>query len=320
MYFQASIAAVNVPLISSSSFDTPNSGNDTSFQLTRPTFVTGAASGKSEWETPKHPPIGIGEQTAYALANYGITKLAITDINLRDLEAVAANVQRQWPGVEVMPLELDVSKPEQAKSVLSQVVERFGRLDIAVNNAGVTGRAGQVNDELDEAEQMDELDEADWSKVLSTNLRGIHFCQQEELHIMKDQEDLGPPRGRGSIINVSSLHGLIKLLYSIQYTASAAAKYDADVIGITRADAVSHSGFNIRIKAICPGYIETPTTGSSAQSQMENRSLDEHVKETPLRRLGQPEEIADGVVFLASSLSSSVNGFGLAVNGGYSCV
>ncbi|KAL6701481.1 hypothetical protein J3F84DRAFT_399198 [Trichoderma pleuroticola] len=258
-------------------------------------FVTGAAS-------------GIGEQTAYAFAKHGITKLAITDINLQGLEAVAANVQKHWPGVEVMTLELGVSKSEQVKSVLSQVVARFSQLDIAVNNAGITGKAAQVH----------ELDEADWSKAPSINLSGVHFCQKEELRIMKDQEDLGPRRGRGSIVNVSSLYGLIKPLYPIHYTAYAAARHG--VIGITRADAVSYSGSNIRINAICPGYIETPMMGGSAWSQMENHPLHAHVQETPLRRLGQPEEIADGIVFLASSLSSFVNGFGLAVDGGYSCV
>ncbi|KAK4064489.1 hypothetical protein Trihar35433_8006 [Trichoderma harzianum] len=258
-------------------------------------FVTGAAS-------------GIGEHTAYAFAKYGITKLAITDVNVQGLEAVAANIRNQWPGVEVMALELDVSKSEQVKKVLSQIVARFGRLDVAVNNAGITGKEGKVH----------ELDEANWSKVLSINLSGVHFCQTEELRIMKDQEDLGPRRGRGAIINVSSLYGLIKPLYPIYYTAYAAAKHG--VIGITRADAVAYSGSNIRINAICPGYIETPMMGGDAWSKIENHPLHAHVKETPLRRLGQPEEIADGIVFLASSLSSFVNGFGLAVDGGYSCV
>ncbi|KAL7956985.1 hypothetical protein V8C34DRAFT_286846 [Trichoderma compactum] len=260
-------------------------------------FVTGAAS-------------GIGEQTAYAFAKYGITKLAITDISLQGLEAVAANVRKQWPGVEVMTLELDVTKPEQVKSVLSQVVARFGRLDIAVNNAGIPF----------EAEQVTEPDEAHWSQVLSVNLRGVHFCQNEELRIMKDQGNLGPRRGRGSIVNVSSVYGLIKSLYPIHDTAYAAAKYDTGVIGITRADAASSAGSNIRINAICPGYMETPMMGGSARGQIENHPLHAHVKETPLRRLGQPEEIADGIVFLASSLSSFVNGFGLAVDAGYSCV
>lgn len=95
---------------------------------------------------------------------------------------------------------------------------------------------------------------------------------------------------------------------------------DTGIIGITRADAVSYSGSNVRINAICPGYMETPTMGGSARNQIENHPLHAQVKETPLRKLGQPEEIADGVVFLASSLSSFVNGFGLAVDGGYSCV
>ncbi|KAL7944900.1 hypothetical protein V8C42DRAFT_353250 [Trichoderma barbatum] len=200
----------------------------------------------------------IREHTAYSLAKYGISKLAITDVNLKGLETVAANIKKQWPSAQVLTLELDVSKSEQAKSVLSQVVAQFGRLNIALNNAGITGQAGKV----------DELGESDWHRVLSINLNGVHFY-------------LGPRRGRGSIINVSSLYGLIKPLCPIYYTAYAAATHEPT-----------------------PSRTRAPT----------------HVKEAPLGRLGQPEEMTDSIVFLASPLSSFVNGFGLAVDGGYSCV
>jgi NAD(P)-dependent dehydrogenase (short-subunit alcohol dehydrogenase family) len=86
---------------------------------------------------------------------------------------------------------------------------------------------------------------------------------------------------------------------------------------MTRADAGSYAGFNIRINAICPGYVATPLIGNGAGSEVVGHPLHRHVQQTPLQRLGLPEEVADGIVFLASSMSSFVNGFGLVLDGGY---
>ncbi|KAH6609046.1 short-chain dehydrogenase reductase sdr [Trichoderma cornu-damae] len=256
-------------------------------------FVTGAAS-------------GIGEQTAYALAKHGISKLAIADINLPGLQAVAAKLREQWPDMEVLALQMDVRKGEQVKGGLAQVVSQFGRLDVAVNNAGVRGKPGRIH----------ELDESDWDDVLSINLGGVQRCQREELAIMVNQEDLGMRRGRGSIINVSSMYGTVGPQFPIHFTAYTAAKHA--VMGITKADASSYAGTNIRINAICPGFIETPMIGGNFASQLEGHPLHSHAQNTPLRRLGRPEEIADSIVFLASPLSSYVNGFGLVADGGFS--
>lgn len=121
---------------------------------------------------------GLGEHTAYAFAKHGISKLAITDIDLDGLNRVAASIEKQWPGVEVLALQMDVRKRGQVKATLSQIVALFGRLDIAVNNAGVTGQSAQIHT----------LDDADWEKVLGVNLNGVHHCQKEELGIMVQQE------------------------------------------------------------------------------------------------------------------------------------
>ncbi|UKZ90402.1 uncharacterized protein TrAFT101_005424 [Trichoderma asperellum] len=257
-------------------------------------FVTGAAS-------------GLGEHTAYAFAKYGISKLAITDINLEGLSKVAANIQKEWPGVEVLALQMDVRKGEEVKAALSQIVAKFGRLDIAVNNAGITGKSAQIH----------ELDESDWENVLDVNLHGVHRCQKEELGIMVKQEDLGARRGRGTIINVSSMYGTIGPLSPIHVTAYSTAKHA--VMGMTRADASSYAGSNIRINAICPGYVKTPMVNDGNGAENEAHPLHRHAQLTPLRRLGLPEEIADSIVFLASPMSSFVNGFGLVADGGYSC-
>ncbi|RFU77004.1 short-chain dehydrogenase reductase sdr [Trichoderma arundinaceum] len=265
-------------------------------------FVTGAAS-------------GIGEKTAYAFAKYGISKLAIADINLEGLQTVAANLQKEWPDIEVLTLKIDVRKAEEVKSGLAQVVSNFGRLDVAVNNAGISGKVARVH----------ELEEADWNDVLNINLTGVHLCQKEELAIMVNQEyhqlltlaarDLGVRRGRGAIINVSSMYGVVGPLFPIHQTAYSAAKHA--VVGMTKADASSYAGTNIRINAICPGYIETPMIKGGTASLVQGHPLHSHVQNTPLKRLGLPEEIADSIVFLASPLSSYVNGFGLVADGGY---
>lgn len=91
---------------------------------------------------------------------------------------MAANIQKEWPNVEVLALQMDVRKGEEIKAALSQIVSRFGRLDIAVNNAGITGKSAQIH----------ELDESDWENVLGVNLNGVHRCQKEELGIMVKQE------------------------------------------------------------------------------------------------------------------------------------
>lgn len=91
---------------------------------------------------------------------------------------MAAGIQKEWPGVEVLVLQMDVRKAEEVKAALSQIVAQFGRLDIAVNNAGVAGRSAQIH----------ELDEADWERVLGVNLHGVHRCQKEELGILVKQE------------------------------------------------------------------------------------------------------------------------------------
>ncbi|KAL7796790.1 hypothetical protein V8C37DRAFT_371462 [Trichoderma ceciliae] len=256
-------------------------------------FVTGAAS-------------GIGEKTAHAFAKYGISKLAIADINLEGLQTVASDLQKEWPDIEVLTLQMDVRKSEDVKAGLSQVVSKFGRLDIAVNNAGVIGKIQRVH----------ELDESDWDSVVNVNLNGVYRCQKEELSIMVNQEDLGVRRGRGSIINVSSMYGVVGPLFPLHQTAYSATKHA--VLGLTKADASSYTGTNIRINAICPGYIETPMIGDSSVVQQKGHPLHTHAQQTPLQRLGLPEEIADSIVFLASPLSSFVNGFGLVADGGYS--
>lgn len=128
-------------------------------------FITGAAS-------------GIGQYTALAFARHGITNLALADINLEALEAASKALQEQFPHVQVLNLQVDVQKGDQVKAVVAAVVAKFGRLDIAVNNAGIGGSGKPTH----------EVDEEEWRRVINIDLDGVWRCQKEELAVMMNQE------------------------------------------------------------------------------------------------------------------------------------
>ncbi|UNI24806.1 hypothetical protein JDV02_010527 [Purpureocillium takamizusanense] len=163
-------------------------------------LVTGAAS-------------GIGYATALAFAQHGITQLALADINLDALNASIQTLRESHPHVEVLPLHLDVGNVDEVKAGVAQAVARFGRLDVAVNNAGVAGRGLRTH----------EIDENEWQRVIGINLNGVYRCQKEELAAMIGQEDLGHRRGRGVIVNVASMYGVVgprSPLYQSAYTTT----------------------------------------------------------------------------------------------------
>ena len=121
---------------------------------------------------------GIGQATAFAFARHGITKLALADINAADLEATQKTIAAEFPKVEVLPLQMDVRSKADIRDGIAELVRRFGRLDVAVNNAGVGG-TGKLTHETDDAEI---------ENVLNINLNGVYWCQKEELGVMVKQE------------------------------------------------------------------------------------------------------------------------------------
>ncbi|KAH6663259.1 3-oxoacyl-reductase [Plectosphaerella plurivora] len=254
-------------------------------------FITGAAA-------------GIGQQTALAFARHGITRLALADVNGPALTSSTAALLHAHPAVDVLPLHLDVRSSKEVRDVIAETVRRFGRLDVAVNNAGIGGSGRPTH----------ETDEDEFSAVVDVDLHGVWRCQREELRHMIRQEDLGPRRGRGSIINVASMFALVGPPPFLTHTAYGAAKHA--VVGLTKADANTYGPLNIRINAICPGYVETPLL-KAKMSQDSDSPLARGIANTPLQRLAQMEEITDCIVFMASEMSSFMQGASLVADGGY---
>ncbi|KAH7153040.1 hypothetical protein EDB81DRAFT_790341 [Dactylonectria macrodidyma] len=254
-------------------------------------FITGAAS-------------GIGYQTAVAFASHGVTKLALADVNLKTLEASCATLRERFPDVQIIALHIDVRDAAQVKEGITKAVAEFGRLDIAVNNAGIGGSGRQTH----------EIEDDEWIRIVDVNLQGVYRCQKEELGIMVNQEDLGPREGRGRIINVASMLGIVSPCNNMHHTAYSTSKHG--VIGLTKSDANSYGSLGIRINAICPGYVATPLLVES-MSRDPDAPLAKDVARTPLGRLAEIEEIADSIVLLASPMSSYMQGASMIVDGGF---
>lgn len=213
------------------------------------------------------------------------------------------------PHVDILEVHLDVTDEDAVSSAVDQIISKFGRIDIAVNNAGIGG--GPFNGA--------DLPKSDFEKVLAVNLIGVMTCQSAELRAMIKQEPLHEGRryARGVIINVSSMYGLVGASANTPATAYAAAKHG--VMGLTKTDAIVYAEQRIRINAINPGYVATPLLGDTGDESSQGVWAREMVK-TPMRRLAQPAEIADCICFLGSRMSSYMTGAGLVVDGGFSAM
>ena len=228
---------------------------------------------------------GIGRDTALALAEAG-AKVAAAARNEEKLAALVSEIRAA--GGEAFALKMDVADADQVKAGFKQVVDKFGRLDILVNNAAVTRDGLAMRMKKD-----------DWDKVLETNLTGAHLCIQQALATMM--------RARaGRIINISSVVAQSGNPGQANYVAA-----KAGLIGLTKAIAVEMASRGITVNAVAPGFIETPMTDI----------LPEQVKEAlktriPLGRMGRPRDVAAAIVFLASDEAGYITGHVLNVNGG----
>jgi 3-oxoacyl-[acyl-carrier protein] reductase len=228
---------------------------------------------------------GIGAAIVDRLASEG-ANIAVVDINAEKAAEVAAAVRAK--GVEAESYKVDVSNTDDVKVLVAEITKRFGRVDILVNNAGIT-RDGLLMT----------MSEQDWDLVLAVNLKSIFNFIKSVARPMVKQKG-------GSIINVSSVVGLMGNAGQINYSAS-----KAGVIGVTKSSAKELAGRNIRVNAIAPGYIQTAMTDKLDEKA--RNALMEHI---PSKRLGQPEDVANAVLFLASELSSYITGEVIRIDGG----
>jgi NAD(P)-dependent dehydrogenase (short-subunit alcohol dehydrogenase family) len=242
----------------------------------RVAFITGGAS-------------GIGAATTQILAREG-AKVAIVDVDREGGQDMLSELRSY--GAECIFICADVSLEQDVQTALQQTVNKFGRLDCAINNAGINGKAKAITDYA--------LDE--WDRVMSVNLTGVWLCIQEEIRQMLDT-------GPGSIVNVASGAGLSGHPANAPYSAS-----KHGVIGITKSAAIQYGPSGIRINAVCPGVIETPLAARlMGDAELSSRLLKRHV----LGRFGAPKEVGETIAWLCSDLASFVTGAAIPVDGGY---
>jgi 3-oxoacyl-[acyl-carrier protein] reductase len=228
---------------------------------------------------------GIGRATALALAEAG-AKVAVAARSADKLASVVSEIEAK--GGEGLAVTMDVADAAQIKAGFQQVLVKFGRLDILVNNAAITRDTLALRMKLE-----------DWEAVLRTNLTGAHLCIQQALGAMLKQRS-------GRIINLSSVVAQTGNAGQANYVAS-----KAGLIGLTRAMAVEVASRSITVNAVAPGFIETPMTDPLSQE------LKDKMKSMiPLGRFGLDREIATAIVFLASDEAGYITGQVLEVNGG----
>ena len=232
---------------------------------------------------------GLGYACAVAFANAG-AKLAITDISQNSLDKAVVALQDN--GAEVLGLLNDASDSADVNILLDMIVTRFGRLDIAVNNAGTATPL----------QEFHEVSEAEFDRVIAVNLKGVWLCMQAEIRQMLKQ-------GGGRIVNMASATSRNTYPNASPYVTSKFA-----VAGLTRTVAVEYAERDIRINAICPGNVATPLVVSLVED------LSVLATKHAIKRLGKPEEVANGVMFLASDLSSFSTGSMLEVDGGWNAI
>jgi len=230
---------------------------------------------------------GIGKAIAKQFAKQG-AKVIIFGTNRERGKNVVEEVRAEMPGSGIEFFSVDVSDGEKIDATVKEIIDRYGQVDILVNNAGIT------RDQL-----LLKMKEEDWDRVIDVNVKSCYrLCRALARAMMKAR--------RGSIINMSSVIGLTGNAGQVNYAASKAA-----VIGFTKALAKELAARNIRVNAIAPGFIQTAMTDRMTEEQ--KQAIHESI---PLKRLGEPDDIAKAALFLASDLSSYVTGQVLTIDGG----
>jgi 3-oxoacyl-[acyl-carrier protein] reductase len=228
---------------------------------------------------------GIGRETAITFAREG-SKLIIADFDTVSGEELVSQLKEQ--GVQAHFEQVDVSKQESVLQMVAGAINTFGKIDILINNAGITRDA-----------MLKKLTAEQWQQVIDVNLSGVFYCTQAVLPHMLEQES-------GKIINTSSIVGLNGNLGQTNYAAA-----KAGLIGMTKTWAKELGRKGINVNAVAPGFIETNMVATVPE-----KVLNQLIERVPLQRLGKPSDIANAYLYLASAESDYVNGTVLQVDGG----
>jgi NAD(P)-dependent dehydrogenase (short-subunit alcohol dehydrogenase family) len=238
---------------------------------------------------------GIGRATALAFAREG-ARVAVADVAIENARETVAQVNAA--GGQAISLAGDVTRDADVRAMIDTVVRTYGRLDCAFNNAGIAGW------HVDAAgKKTAEWSEEAFDRMIAVNLKGVWLCMRHELPQMQTQ-------GGGAIVNTGSIAGLVGLPTSSAYVA---AKHG--VLGLTKTAAIEYAKTNIRVNAVCPGYIKTPMTEETMR-----RRGEAILAQVPFHRMGTPEEIAEMVVWLCSDRASYVSGACYNVDGGWMAI
>ena len=234
---------------------------------------------------------GIGRASALCFSEEG-AKVVIGDVSIAGGEQTVRLIKEA--GGDAIFVRCDVSVLEDAKAMVEKATDAYGRLNCAFNNAGIEGVNAPVADYPDEV----------WDKAIGVNLMGVYHCMKYEIAAMLKG-------GGGSIVNNSSILGMVGFPNASAYVAS-----KHGVLGLTKTAALEYATQNIRVNAVCPGFIETPMLergGITTQPAVKKYITDLH----PMKRMGKPEEIAESVVWLFTDAASFVTGSALMIDGGY---
>ena len=233
---------------------------------------------------------GIGRETAVLFAKAG-AKVAVA--GRREVEGNETIELIRAAGGDGLFVKTDVSKASEVEALIQRTIEKFGRLDVAFNNAGIEGVWAPIVRQSEE----------DWDRTIATNLKSVWLCLKYEIRQMLQQG------AGGAIVNMSSITGLVGAVGAAAYSAS-----KHGVIGLTQTAALENAKSGIRINAVCPGFTETPMADRALRvPAMHKYVLSLH----PIGRLGRPTEIAEAVVWMCSDRASFMAGQSLVLDGGF---
>jgi NAD(P)-dependent dehydrogenase (short-subunit alcohol dehydrogenase family) len=232
---------------------------------------------------------GIGQATAKLYALHG-AKVVVSDLDEINGEETVKQIRQK--GGEAVFLKTDVSDPAACEALIAATVKTFGSVDIAFNNAGISGESNPIG----------EMSIDGWKKIISVNLDSVFYCMKYEIQQMQKQ-------GKGAIVNMSSILGQVGFANSAGYVA---AKHG--VVGLTQNAALEYSAKGIRVNAVGPGFIDTPLL---AHAGMDGATRQYLASQHAIGRLGTSEEVAELVIWLSSDKAGFVTGSYYAVDGGY---